>query len=79
MLHSLELYTSEEALPKTFMTNTSIKLNLHNKYNLEILYDFYVTGDKGFIGSHFVEVPEEGHEVIDIDKMTYASNKASLG
>ena len=37
---------------------------------------FVVTGGRGFIGSHFVEkVIKEGHEVIDIDKMTYASNK----
>ena len=37
---------------------------------------FVVTGGRGFIGSHFVEqVLAEGHEVIDIDKMTYASNK----
>jgi len=37
---------------------------------------FAVTGGRGFIGSHFVErVLDEGHEVIDIDKMTYASNK----
>ena len=37
---------------------------------------YLVTGGRGFIGSHFVErVLEEGHEVIDIDKMTYAANK----
>jgi len=37
---------------------------------------FVVTGGRGFIGSHFVEkVLSEGHEVVDIDKMTYASNK----
>lgn len=37
---------------------------------------FVVTGGRGFIGSHFVgKVLDEGHEVIDIDKMTYASNK----
>lgn len=36
---------------------------------------FVVTGGRGFIGSHFVEkVLNEGHKVIDIDKMTYASN-----
>ena len=38
---------------------------------------FVVTGGRGFIGSHFVEkVLEEGHKVIDIDKMTYCSNKS---
>ena len=37
---------------------------------------FLVTGGRGFIGSHFVEkVLDLGHEVIDIDKMTYASNQ----
>ena len=34
-----------------------------------------ITGGRGFIGSHFVESAlERGHEIIDIDKMTYASN-----
>ena len=34
-----------------------------------------VTGGRGFIGSHFVEeCLKVGHEVIDIDKMTYAAN-----
>ena len=37
---------------------------------------YLVTGGRGFIGSHFVErVLEEGHEVIDIDKITYAANR----
>jgi len=37
---------------------------------------FLVTGGRGFIGSHFVElVLHEGHEVTDIDCMTYAANK----
>ena len=37
---------------------------------------FVVTGGRGFIGSHFVEkILEEGHVVIDIDKMTYCSNR----
>jgi dTDP-glucose 4,6-dehydratase len=37
---------------------------------------FLVTGGRGFIGSHFVEkILGEGHEVIDIDKMTYAANE----
>jgi len=37
---------------------------------------FVVTGGHGFIGSHFVEqVLQDGHHVIDIDKMTYAANK----
>ena len=36
---------------------------------------FTVTGGRGFIGSHFVDrVLNDGHQVIDIDKMTYASN-----
>lgn len=36
---------------------------------------FLITGGRGFIGSHFVDlVLNEGHEVIDIDKMTYAAN-----
>ena len=35
-----------------------------------------VTGGRGFIGSHFVELAlEEGFEIVDIDKMGYASNK----
>ena len=38
---------------------------------------FTVTGGRGFIGSHFVDkVLQEGHIVIDIDKMTYASSKS---
>lgn len=37
---------------------------------------FLVTGGRGFIGSHFVEkCLENGHRVIDIDLMTYASNQ----
>ena len=37
---------------------------------------FLVTGGRGFIGSHFVElVLEKGHEVIDVDKLTYASSR----
>jgi len=38
-----------------------------------------VIGGRGFIGSHFVELAlSQGDEVIDIDKMTYASsNKLS--
>jgi len=37
---------------------------------------FLVTGGRGFIGSHFVErCLQEGHKVIDIDLMTYASSK----
>ncbi|QDP63303.1 MAG: putative 3 beta-hydroxysteroid dehydrogenase/Delta 5--_4-isomerase [Prokaryotic dsDNA virus sp.] len=37
---------------------------------------FLVTGGRGFIGSHFVEEAlEQGHEVIDIDKMTYAASR----
>jgi len=36
---------------------------------------FIVTGGRGFIGSHFVElVLKNGDTVIDIDKMTYASH-----
>ena len=35
-----------------------------------------VTGGRGFIGSHFVELClKKGHKVIDIDCMTYAANK----
>lgn len=34
-----------------------------------------VTGGLGFIGSHFIEILlEKGHRVINIDKITYASN-----
>jgi dTDP-glucose 4,6-dehydratase len=37
---------------------------------------FLVTGGRGFIGSHFVEIAlEQGHTIVDVDKMTYASNK----
>lgn len=37
---------------------------------------FIVTGGRGFIGSHFVHhALERGHTILDIDKMTYASNK----
>ena len=37
---------------------------------------FLVTGGRGFIGSHFVEEAlRKGHTVIDIDIMSYASNK----
>jgi dTDP-glucose 4,6-dehydratase len=36
-----------------------------------------VTGGRGFIGSHFVELAlQEGHEVIDIDVMTYCANRS---
>lgn len=36
---------------------------------------FLVTGGLGFIGSHFIErCLEQGHKVINIDKVTYASN-----
>ena len=34
-----------------------------------------VTGGRGFIGSHFVELAlSKGHQVIDIDNITYAAN-----
>jgi len=37
---------------------------------------FLVTGGRGFIGSHFVELAlSKGHKVIDVDKLSYASNK----
>lgn len=37
---------------------------------------FVVTGGRGFIGSHFVELAlSEGHKIIDIDKCTYSCNK----
>ncbi len=37
---------------------------------------FLVTGGLGFIGSHFIErCLKLGHKVINIDKVTYASNK----
>jgi dTDP-glucose 4,6-dehydratase len=39
-------------------------------------FKFIVTGGRGFIGSHFVElIINDGHSVIDIDKMTYCSNE----
>lgn len=35
-----------------------------------------VTGGRGFIGSHFAEeCLNLGHQIVDIDKMTYAANK----
>jgi len=35
-----------------------------------------VTGGRGFIGSHFVELAlDRGHRIVDIDKLTYCSNK----
>ena len=35
-----------------------------------------VTGGRGFIGSHFVEVAlKNGHTIVDIDILTYCSNK----
>ena len=41
---------------------------------------YVVTGGRGFIGSHFVEaVLDRGDTVIDVDKMTYAASKPSLG
>lgn len=37
---------------------------------------FVVTGGRGFIGSHFVELLlSKGHTIIDIDKMSYASSE----
>lgn len=37
---------------------------------------FVITGGLGFIGSHFVEMClQEGHSVVNIDKVTYASNE----
>ena len=35
-----------------------------------------VTGGRGFIGSHFVELAlEKGYKILDIDKVTYAASK----
>ena len=40
---------------------------------------FIVTGGMGFIGSHFVELLlENEHQILLIDKMTYAANPLSL-
>ena len=40
---------------------------------------FIVTGGMGFIGSHFVELLlENKHEILLIDKMTYAANPLNL-
>jgi len=37
---------------------------------------FVITGGRGFIGSHFVDLLlSSGHTVVDIDKMTYASSR----
>lgn len=37
---------------------------------------FIVTGGRGFIGSHFVELAlSKGHTILDIDKMSYCSNE----
>ena len=44
---------------------------------MEYKLKFIVTGGRGFIGSHFVEKSlEDGHKVLDIDKLTYAANKS---
>jgi nucleoside-diphosphate-sugar epimerase len=35
-----------------------------------------VTGGRGFIGSHFVDLAlKSGHTIIDIDNMTYAASE----
>ena len=40
---------------------------------------FIVTGGMGFIGSHFVDILlENNHEILLIDKMTYAANPLNL-
>ncbi|MCH9844479.1 MAG: GDP-mannose 4,6-dehydratase, partial [Alphaproteobacteria bacterium] len=40
---------------------------------------FLVTGGAGFIGSHFVdEAIKHGHQVIVLDKLTYAGNRDNL-
>lgn len=37
---------------------------------------FIVTGGRGFIGSHFVELAlDKGHTILDIDKMSYCSSE----
>ena len=38
-----------------------------------------VTGGLGFIGSNFIQIAAEaGHEIVNIDKATYASNQNNL-
>jgi len=52
----------------------------YRRYNIlkeEIVKELIVTGGRGFIGSHFVEEAlRRGCKVLDIDKMTYASNSS---
>jgi len=41
---------------------------------------FIVTGGLGFIGSHFIDLLlKKGHKVLNIDKVSYASNKLDFG
>jgi dTDP-glucose 4,6-dehydratase len=40
------------------------------------MYDFIVTGGRGFIGGHFIElILSKGFTVLNIDKMTYVSSQ----